>query len=100
MPGKPYRAYAVVRCETTGRQGYAFTYGLYDFANGKKLGGGGVHTARITDAEYHVYEIGTFPMHSSMYLWVAPTRNPDNVKAIWVDRFFLIGPLKAGSPKR
>ena len=29
-------------------------------------------------------------MTDRMYLWVAPVENPNNVKAIWVDRMWLV----------
>ena len=92
LPGKPYGSYAVVRCDVAGKKGGAFSYGLYDAASRTILCRKFVSAEEIPDSDYHVYEIGTFPMHSTMYLWVAPAGNAQNVSAVWVDRFFLIRP--------
>ena len=102
MPGQPCSAYVAIRCEVKGTTGRAFTYGLYDMTQRQTFGHHVVNATDIKDDRYHVYEIGTFPMHSGQYLWVAPTKNPDNVKAIWVDRFYLVKPAgqgKAGAKK-
>jgi hypothetical protein len=32
----------------------------------------------------------TGPLHSDTFIWVAPTKNVENAKAVWVDRFWLI----------
>ena len=98
LPGKPYASYAMIRCEVAGKTGAAFSYGLYDVATRKILSRKYVSAAEIRDAAYHPYEIGTFPMHSAMYLWVAPAANPENVPSVWVDRFFLVDPLVGKKP--
>ncbi|MBT7055017.1 MAG: hypothetical protein HN976_08005, partial [Lentisphaerae bacterium] len=98
LPGKPYASYAMIRCDVAGKTGAAFSYGLYDVATRKILSRKYVSAAEIRNAEYHPYEIGTFPMHSAMYLWVAPAANPENVPSVWVDRFFLVDPLVGKKP--
>ncbi len=89
-PKATYRCYAVIKCEATGTEGLAFSYGLYDVANRKDVGGGRVEAKDVADADYHVYEVATAALHARMYLWVAPPGNPENVQAVWVDRFFLV----------
>jgi uncharacterized protein DUF4838 len=91
---KQRRVYVSVRCDATGREGQAFTYGLYDFRDRKFVASRSVSAASIKDADYHIYEVGTFPLHSGMYLWVAPAKNPKNTKGIWVDRYVLVEPAK------
>ncbi len=84
-----WTCYAVIRCETTGAEGQAFSFGLYDTINKKGIGGGSVGVDEIEDADYHVYEMVTSTLAEGMYLWIAPPENPENVKAVWVDRIFL-----------
>ena len=44
----------------------------------------------VKDDKYHTFKVATCALHSRMYLWVAPPKNPENVKAVWVDRFWLV----------
>ena len=89
-PGPLYTVYADIRCELSGHEGLAFSYGLYDVRNRVEVTSHGVTCAEITSPDYTTYKIGTFPLHTGMYLWVAPPANPDNVKAVWVDRVWLV----------
>ncbi len=89
-PNAVYTCYAAIRCETTGKQGLAFTFGLYDMTNRRHAGGGQVPCSKLPDKAYHTYKIAETRLHGGMYLWVAPTRNPKNVRGIWVDRFWLV----------
>jgi hypothetical protein len=94
--GKPldanasYAVYAAVRVEKSGDQGNAFSAGIYDTKNQVSLGQTYVACESIADDQYHVYKLGTTKLHGDVYLWVAPPSNPDNVKAVWVDRFWLV----------
>jgi len=89
-PNAVYTCYVSIRCEKTGDDGLAFSYGLYDVANRKGIGGGRVLCREVTDDEYHTYRIAETRLHPHMYFWVAPPQNPKNVKAVWVDRFWLV----------
>ena len=99
LPGRPYTSYAVIRCEATGREGSAFCFGLYDVATRTIVARKFVSAAEVADDEFHVYPIGTFRMHTAMYLWVAPARNMENVASVSVDRFFLVGPVAESAAK-
>ncbi len=88
--GKPIRCKIAVRCDVAGEKGRAFTAGIYDpekrrgvahlVAQAKDAGGG----------EYRVYDLGAHKLTPEMYAWVAPAKNPDDVKGVWVDRIWLV----------
>jgi hypothetical protein len=94
--GKPlasdatYDVYVAIRVEKSGNAGAAFTAGIYDAKNRAGLGHLSRTCAEIVDNQYHVYQLGRTKLHGDVYLWVAPTKNPDNVKYVWVDRFWLV----------
>lgn len=89
-PKATYGVYVAIRCEKLGDQGGAFTAGLYDAKNKQGL----AHLSRackdLTSDQYEVYKIGSARLHDQVYAWVAPPKNPDNVKAVWVDRIWLV----------
>jgi hypothetical protein len=89
-PQQLWRMAVAVRVERAGTNGVAFTYGMYDTAGKKTIGG---HTVRLADVQgdgYAIYELGTFPVNARRYLWIAPAQNPENARAVWVDRFILV----------
>jgi hypothetical protein len=94
--GKPlasdaiYDVYASIRVEKTGSGGQAFSAGIYDTKNRLGLGHLGRTCADVADGQYHVYKLGGTKLHGDVYLWAAPPGTPDNVKNIWVDRFWLV----------
>jgi hypothetical protein len=96
LMGKPlaaeatYDVYASIRVEKTGNAGQAFSAGIYDAKNRASLGQLSLACAEIADGQYHAYKLGTTKLHGDVYLWAAPPRNPDNVKFVWVDRFWLV----------
>ena len=94
--GKPlaadatYDVYASIRVEKTGGAGQAFSAGIYDSKNRAGLGQVAGTCAEIADDHYHTYQLGSAKLHGDVYLWAAPAKNPDNVKYVWVDRFWLV----------
>jgi hypothetical protein len=94
--GKPlaadttYDVYVSIRVEKTGNGGQAFSAGIYDTKNRAGLGHVSRTCAEIADDQYHVYKLGSTKLHGDVYLWAAPPRNADNVKGVWVDRFWLV----------
>jgi hypothetical protein len=96
LTGKPwdpdanYTIYVAVRVEKTGNEGGAFTAGIYDTKNRIFMPNISVTCADIADDQYHVYKVGTAKLHGDIYLWAAPPKNPDNVKYVWVDRFWAV----------
>ena len=89
-PGPEYAVYVAVRCEAKGKDGLAFSFGLYDAKNRVFSRSHQVMCADVESDGYVTHEVGTFPLHAGMYLWVAPPANPDNVEAVWVDRFWVV----------
>jgi hypothetical protein len=99
-----YRVYAMVRCELQAESGDAFVAGLYDARDKRGLGAvsfpigqnadanpdsaqtiiepGG----RVTDGEYHLYDLGVYDLpHSQMYFWCGTTTGD-----MFVDRFVFV----------
>jgi hypothetical protein len=89
-PEAKYSVYVSIRCEKTGEAGLAFTSGVYDTVNKVGVGQISVQCAQVADGQYHAYKLATTKLSEGIYLWAAPPKNPDNVKAIWVDRFWLV----------
>jgi hypothetical protein len=89
LPGK-WQVYVLVRSEA-GRaagEGAAFTAGVWDTTQGQALGSISVSAAGASGA-YRPYLLGTVEAAAGRYIWVAPAANP-TVKAIWVDRVWLV----------
>lgn len=89
-PEATYGVYAAIRCEKIGEEGLGFTAGIYDVKNTKGLGQIGRECKDLTSDKYEVYKIGSTKLHDQVYLWAAPPKNPENMKAVWVDRFWLV----------
>lgn len=85
-----WTVYASIRVEKKGEAGGAFTAGLYDVENKRGIGGVQIAAESVTDNQYHTFKIAESKLHDQMYIWVAPTNNPDNVEAVWVDRIWLV----------
>ena len=88
-PKQQWNIAVAVRVERAGNEGVAFTYGMYDTVEKKGHGYHSVTLADLKTESYTLHELGTFPVNSNCYLWVAPANNPANAKAVWVDRFIL-----------
>lgn len=88
-PQSDYTCYASVRCEKAGEEGEAFSAGLHDDAGGPSQAIS-VAARDVADDQYHTYRLATGKLGPRMFLWVAPPGNPQSVKAVWVDRFWLV----------
>ncbi len=70
----------------TGKGGVAFKCGI-DGKNRDLI----VRAADVPDNGYHTYDLGVFDsLRGWIHLWVGPANNPDNIKAAWVDRAWLV----------
>ncbi len=88
--GERWECYAELRCDAKTSSGVALAIGLYD-ANAKKhVAQRRVASADVAGADYKTIDLGTHALAPGMYFWVAPVNNPDEVDAIYVDRFFLL----------
>jgi hypothetical protein len=89
-PDRSLRCKIAIRVEATGKDGGAFTCGIWDMENRRGVAGLNVSAAQIADGEYHIYDLGAQKLSDRMYVWVAPVKNEKNVKAVWVDRMWLV----------
>ncbi len=88
--GSPLRCKLSVRCETTGKEGLAFTCGIYDWEHRQGVAHLAINAEQIPGDGYSTYDLGVHPLTERMQVWVAPSGNPEVVKAVWVDRVWLI----------
>jgi len=93
VAARKWAVYVAVRVERNRKdaKGTAFTCGVYDTRARKSLG----HlTVSLTDAapsdQYRLYRIKGARLSPDVYIWVAPAKNPELVKAIYVDRMLLV----------
>ena len=86
----PWHCYLVVRSETKAQQGKAFDCGIYDGNARNNIAGLTEAIEHAADGEYHTYDLGVHDLKPGMYFWVAPTSNPDEVEAVFVDRVFCV----------
>ncbi|MBT3374731.1 MAG: DUF4838 domain-containing protein [Lentisphaerae bacterium] len=94
MAARSWRIYVSVRVErAAGAQpgGAAFQAGVYDTRAAKSLGSTAVSLADASpDGEYCTYLIEGATITPDAYIWVAPRENPEEVKAVSVDRMLLV----------
>jgi hypothetical protein len=95
-PKVTWEVYVSIRVEKTGEAGPAFAAGIWDMKNHRSLGAVGRACREITDPGYVTYKLGTTRLHDQCYLWAAPAKNGDNVKAVYVDRFWLVKAAAGG----
>lgn len=88
--GNPWHCYAELRCDAKGETGAALTVGIYDSREHKTVMQRSVPVSEVAGSEYAVVDLGVHDLAAGMYLWVAPVNNPDQVEAIYVDRFFMV----------
>ena len=87
---KGIRVKLSIRVEATGKEGNAFTSGIWDMKNRRSVAHLVVPAAKISDGEYQTYDLGAHKLTPQMYIWVAPVENKDHVQAIWIDRMWLV----------
>jgi len=91
-----YRCFAVVKADLAGREGTAFVLGIYDPNRDEDLVSREVPAAQVPSGEWQSYEVGTVDLltfREPPVLWVGMAGNPGNVRAVAVDRMFLV-PVK------
>ena len=93
------RCYLSVRCEVTGDEGLAFRADIasefpgtgWTAAQRDDFESLEVAAADVQDGEYHTYDMGVYEnLGGWINLRVAAADNPDNVKAVYVDRAWLV----------
>ncbi len=86
---RPIRCLVSVRVEGGEGEGNAFTCGIYDPEAKRGVAHLAVPVKDVKDGAYHTYALGAHPLTNRMYVWVAPV-DTSGVKAIWVDRVWLV----------
>jgi hypothetical protein len=85
-----YRVYAAVRCEATVSDGPAMTLGVYDTKERKGLAHKALNVGEIKGSEYTLIDLGEVELNPDSYIWAAPPKRPDEVTAVYVDRFVVV----------
>ena len=89
---RKWTVYVAVRVEREAEaDGTAFTAGIYDTRERRSLGHITVALAQAAPTDrYQLYCIEGGSISPEAYVWVAPAANPEQVKAVWVDRMLLV----------
>ena len=93
LAARKWAVYIGVRVERNNEaaDGAAFQAGVYDTRARKGLGHLAVSLPEAAPSDrYRLYQIKGARLSTDAYIWVAPTKNPDLVKAIYVDRIILV----------
>ncbi len=86
----PWKCYVVARCEAEASEGPAMTMGIYDSRAKKGVAHRRIDVGASAGSAYHVFDLGTHPVHGGLYFWVAPPKRPGEVKAVYIDRIFMV----------
>lgn len=85
-----YHVYAYVRCDASTDGGTAMTAGIYDEKEKKGVAHKEISVPEIKGTDYRMIDLGTAPLTSTMYVWFAPPKRPDEVKAVYVDEIVVV----------
>ncbi len=88
--GEPWHCYVDIRCDARAESGTALTAGIYDTRERKPVAQRSVPIAEVAGKDYKTVDLGTHQLSPGMYFWAAPVNNPDQVDAVYVDRFFMV----------
>lgn len=91
-PDEIWTVYAAIRVDVAGngKQGNAFSAGVYDVYGGEGiLPRVAIPLSQIKDGSYHLYRVGTTTLSNSKMFWIAPPSNPQ-VTSVSVDRLLFI----------
>jgi len=80
---------ASVKVKAKANSGPAFTFGIYDTVKGHDVATLGVTLNKITDDQYHEYNLGKVEIKPGMSVYLAPPKNGDLVDTVSVDRIYL-----------
>ncbi|MCC6698669.1 MAG: DUF4838 domain-containing protein [Candidatus Hydrogenedentes bacterium] len=86
----PRHCYLYVRCDANAAAGGAMQCGIYDAAAPGHVAQVTVPIETARDG-YQLVDLGVHALTASMYVWVAPVNNPNEVDAVYVDRIVLVG---------
>ena len=81
-----WEIYVAARIVGTGKKsGTAFNSGLYDVKERKVIFNKSIPVDQTISTAYKLYKIGEATLNPHRYLWVAPTKNTQSVKSIFID---------------
>lgn len=66
------------------------TMGIYDSAEKQSVAQQSVTIQQAGGSAYRVFDLGSHSLSDSIYLWVAPSKRPDEVQHVYVDRVFIV----------
>ncbi|HPG65276.1 MAG TPA: DUF4838 domain-containing protein [Candidatus Hydrogenedentes bacterium] len=84
------RCYILARCNAKAASGNAFQLGIYDSEAGVGVANTVVRIEDSAGESYRTFDLGVHALTPSMYFWVAPMGNPEEVDAVYVDRMFCV----------
>lgn len=86
-----WRFYVVLKYEAEVADGNkAAKIGLFDPSQGRNVKELNIKTDRAHNGRYVTYDLGAYELVKGMYLWAAPPGNNADLKAVSIDRFFLV----------
>ncbi|MBT7302967.1 MAG: hypothetical protein HN849_25770, partial [Victivallales bacterium] len=85
-----WHVYASVRYEGDATEGLAVDLGVYDTEARKGRVQRHINVPELVDGEYHLIDLGTHALTERCYTWIAPPNRTEGVKAVYIDRIFLI----------
>jgi len=88
--GEKVTVYMTVKAKLKASSGVAFTTGIYDTVNGKRIIDRAIRIEDIKDSNYHEYNLGTYKLEPGWYAYVAPPGDKNLVEEVLVDRGFVI----------
>jgi hypothetical protein len=91
----PWHCYVFARCDAKAAAGPGIRIGLYDTAAHATIGLIEPTIEESAGKEYKPFDLGVHKLGSTIYFWIAPSNNPDQVEAVYVDRVVLVRQRKA-----
>jgi uncharacterized protein DUF4838/glycosyl hydrolase family 67 len=88
--GEKWQCFAEVRAEGKAEQGTAMVLGIYDAEAKKGLAQRRLTMDEAVGGKYHTVDLGVHQLTGDCYLWAAPPNRPDEVDAVYVDRFYFV----------
>ena len=85
-----WNCYVVARCDATATSDTAMTMGIYDTHARRGVAHRRIDVSESNGQSYHIFDLGPHELHGDCYVWIAPPERPDEVRAVFVDRVFLI----------
>ena len=86
----PWRVYLICRYEGTAAEGDICRVGIYDEEVEKMTMSRTLTAEEVGKQDYAAVDLGSMDLCDDFHFWIAPLDKGDQVRRIWVDRFFLV----------